>query len=81
MARCECGCALTGTLTIHCRTCANSGSMADESKDASPPRRARGRRGRRGTVCAVPVKLEAGWKPRVVDKSEEARERCVALPK
>lgn len=35
----------------------------------------RGRRGRRGTVCAPPVMLEAGWKPKVVAKSlaEKAR--------
>jgi len=47
-----------------------------ESKTAPAPRR-RGRRGRRGTVCAVPIKLEAGWKPRVVAKEEAERVRCV----
>lgn len=49
--------------------------MADESKTAPAPRRGRGRRGRRGTVCAVPIKLEAGWKPRIVAKAESERER------
>lgn len=53
--------------------------MADESKSGDAPKRRRGRRGRRGTVCAVPVKLEAGWKPRIVNKSEEAKERIRAV--
>ena len=35
------------------------------------------RRGRRQTVCAAPVRLEEGWKPTVIEKSADARDRCV----
>jgi len=37
---------------------------------------ARGRkRGRRGTVCAVPVEVDAGWKPPVYPKDDDAKKR------
>lgn len=35
------------------------------------------RKGRRGTVCAAPITLDAGWTPKVVEKTEDAKDRCV----
>jgi len=32
-------------------------------------------RGRRQTVCAAPVRIEEGWKPTVIEKSADARDR------
>lgn len=33
------------------------------------------RKGRRVTVCAAPIAFDAGWRPKVVEKSEDARDR------
>lgn len=53
-----------------------SDGKGDEAKvDDAPKPKPRGRGRRRVSICAVPVKLEAGWKPRVVDKSDDAKKR------
>ena len=44
---------------------------------SSEPSAAYLRRGRRQTVCAAPVRIEEGWKPTVIEKSADARDRCV----
>jgi hypothetical protein len=41
----------------------------------SEPSAAYLRRGRRQTVCAAPVRIEEGWKPTVIEKSADARDR------
>uniref|UniRef100_A0A7S1G631 Cyclic nucleotide-binding domain-containing protein n=1 Tax=Bicosoecida sp. CB-2014 TaxID=1486930 RepID=A0A7S1G631_9STRA len=47
-----------------------SGEMTEEEKMA------RGRRrGRRGTVCAVPVTVEEGWTPPKYDKDDDVKKR------
>jgi cAMP-dependent protein kinase regulator len=47
--------------------------MSSESKLPEPS--AYQRRGRRQTVCAAPITIEAGWMPTVVPKSDAARAR------
>ena len=43
----------------------------DEQKQA----RSAGARGRRGTVCAMPVKVDLSWKPNVFEKVESEKKR------
>ena len=43
----------------------------DEQKQA----RSAGARGRRGTVCALPVNVDMSWKPTVFEKVDSERKR------
>ena len=63
--------AAAATTTFSSKALAAPKISDDEQKQA----RSAGARGRRGTVCAMPVNVETSWKPSVFEKVDSEKKR------